>query len=235
MAVPSGASVVSSARRTLLFALLSLALAIDDGFGCATTAIESRRPLPVPPGLSDQDEQSAILLALGEPRPAGAGGPEANRAAVPQASWFPGSVAPGIVVASFQDRSHHLQLTTSYDAVHVSTKITASKNLSASSTRIRDAAFMWTDQLHSAIRQGVGQLAVRKARDAQRRRRRSAARPGWRKGVAGRRAKPQVGRGGDGAERELVITVPFLPADAPTDGGSRRPRDWSDLQRAATC
>lgn len=152
------------ARRAVPFAFLSLLLLAAPFPACRTTTIPSRAPIPVPPGLTDADVENAVMLALGEPSPGDVAGAETKVRPAVEQTWYPESASPGTVVAGIQRKTHYLQATISYDATEVQTRISGSRNLAQSATRIHGTALAWMDQLDAAIRQGLGRIATRKAR-----------------------------------------------------------------------
>ena len=140
---------------------------------CRTVPIPSFEPIMVPPGLSNQQIELAILSGvLNKPPPMGfdpgrrMSDEEFDRLVwdhymrtARSRSWFPESRAPGIVYAAVNARSHYLRVSLTFDASLIRTEILASENLQQADGRIHKKAIKWITRLHEHIRRELGRLA----------------------------------------------------------------------------
>lgn len=152
----------------LLIAFLPLSLV-----SCRTAPIPDFAPIPVPPGLSMQQVELAILSAILNKPPPSDIDPRVTlpddgfQALVWQhylsdarsRSWFPESREPGIVRAAVNRRGHYLRVALSFDQSYVRSEIEESRELLQTKTHIHRRAITWMNWLHERIRRELGRMA----------------------------------------------------------------------------
>ena len=149
----------------LLIVLLVSALFLGVS-GCRTAPIPKFELIQVPAGLSLQQVELAIVAGvLNKPPPPGY---DPTQRMSDQAfqrllwehflrdargrSWFPDSVAPGMVNASVNTRGYSLRVALTFNETTIETQLISSENLSQSETRIHRRALQWITNLHDHIR-----------------------------------------------------------------------------------
>src|SRR5262249_32618323 len=119
-----------------------------------TAPIPCFAPIQVPAGLSLQQVELAIVAGiLNKPPPSGYDPTEPMSDEAFQhllwehflrdargRSWFPDSVAPGVVNASVNTRGYSLRVALAFNQTTIETQIISSENLSQSETRIHRRA-----------------------------------------------------------------------------------------------
>ena len=159
-------------NRVTSYLLISI-LAVSAS-ACRTAPIPNFEPLKVPPHLTSQQVELAIIAGiLNKPPPPGydptrpMSDEEFQRLLWEHflrdargRSWFPDSVAPGIVYASVNTRGYSLRVALEFNQSTIETRIISSENLSQSDSRIHKRALQWISRLHDHIRRELGRLAL---------------------------------------------------------------------------
>ena len=137
--------------------------------GCRTVPITERPPIIVPPGLTEDQVELAIMYSMfgARPGPNPAAEPPAvgARAELPfkkvrGSEWdFEGS-QPGVIIGSVSPRTHYLRVRIEYDAHTVGVTIDGANNLKYSGSRIHGRANQWIDNLERTIRSGLNLAAI---------------------------------------------------------------------------
>jgi hypothetical protein len=144
--------------------------------GCRTTTIPTFDPIPIPPGLTANQVEVAILAALANtpvPKELSDGAAIADQAMTAffgplryqsvQSSrheWYPESRQPGQIIAGMNTRSHYLRVRLDFDASNIRPSISGSRNLSQSETRIHTNAIEWVYRLEDRIRRSLGIMSA---------------------------------------------------------------------------
>lgn len=161
--------------RALVTSSIVLVLLVSSA--CRTTTIPTFEPIPVPPGLTGEQVEVAILAALANtpvPKELSEGAALADRAMAVffgpgryqtiQSSrsqeWFPESRQPGRIIAGKSIRSHYLQVRLDFDTSSIRPSISGSRNLKQSEKDIHINAIEWTHQLEDRIRRAVGFMSA---------------------------------------------------------------------------
>ena len=155
-------------RRVLIIALALL-------FACRTVPKSQIQDIDVPPGLTAQQVEFAILVSLADQPPPDDLGPGAeitDRALKAwfgwryqsireaQGDWFLEGREPGMILAGLQRRSHYLRLALHYSASQIRFEILDSRNLDETETMIHQAAAQWIQDLEIEVRRALGQLST---------------------------------------------------------------------------
>ena len=143
--------------------------------GCRTVPIPaSFETLAVPPGLSAQDVEVAILGGIRNKNAGTSYDPLRPMSAAdfdrfvfvtyladePGRSWFPESRAPGTVIAAVDTRGHYLQVALKFDTSTIRTELLQSKDLLQEDGHIHKKALAWIANLHEHIRRELTRLAA---------------------------------------------------------------------------
>ena len=164
-------------HHTLAIAVTLLVLS-----GC--TVALTPRTINVPPNLSTPDVETAIIASLTPPPPEQLNAREqiTDRALnavlrryrsvedFPSNTWFPESVAPGMVEAGYKRGEYYLRAAIQFDDRTVNLRVIDSRNLRQNGDRIHKTAVVWLDSLDTQIRRALGQKSAEKAVEAQNRR-----------------------------------------------------------------
>jgi hypothetical protein len=157
--------------RIALVAAVALALVL----GCRTVRIQPRPPIAVPSELTLEQVELAILAAVANESPAVAitPGSEGSVARIEAAKigalrsqkpagdgWFPESIEPDAIVATFQKAHFSLRVRIRYTQYEVITEILDSRHLKQSRSAIHFRAIEWLEELETRIRRSLGALAV---------------------------------------------------------------------------
>jgi|CXWL01.1.fsa_nt_gi hypothetical protein len=161
-------------RNTVVIPMLFMIVSLS---GCHTTTIPTFDNIPVPPGLTLNQVEVAILAALAKqpvPKELSEGADIADRAMAAyfgplryqsarssrSQEWYPESRQSGQIVAGLNVRSHYLQVRLDFDAAEIRPSISNSRNLSQSETRIHSNAIEWVHRLEDQIRRSVGFMSA---------------------------------------------------------------------------
>src|SRR5262245_2512850 len=158
-------------QLAIVFMVSALAVGLS---ACRTAPIPKFEPIHVPAGLSLQQVELAIVAGiLNKPPPPGYDPTQPMSEQEFQRflwehflrdarsrSWFPDSVAPGVVSASVNTRGYSLQVALSFDETTIETQLISSENLSQSEPRIHRRALQWIARLHDHIRRELGRLSL---------------------------------------------------------------------------
>lgn len=154
----------------------TILLALIVSAGCRTTTIPTFDPIPVPPGLTANQVEVAILAALANtpvPKELSDGAAIADEAMTAlfgpiryqslkssRHEWYPESRQPGQIIAGMNTRSHYLQVRLDFDTANIRPSISGSRNLSQSETRIHTNAIEWVYRLEDRIRRSLGIMSA---------------------------------------------------------------------------
>ena len=158
-------------RATSFLLILVLALSAS---ACRTAAIPAFEPIRVPPGLTSQQVELAIIAGiLNKPPPPNYDPTQPLSDEDFQhllwehflrdargRSWFPDSIDPGVVYASVNTRGYSLRVALEFNQSTIETRIISSENLSQSESRIHKRALQWITRLHDHIRRELGRLSL---------------------------------------------------------------------------
>jgi len=145
--------------------------------GCSTVPKSSIGHIDVPPGLSPQQIEFAILAALADDPPPEDLSPEVeitDRALKAwfgwryksmstrgkSNRWFLEGRSPGRITAGTERGSHYLRVGISHNSNRIDFKIEESRNLAETSDRIHEHAVLWIQNLEIEIRRILGQLSI---------------------------------------------------------------------------
>ncbi len=162
--------------RSISLAVLSLFLAC-----CSTVPNVSPPPIAVPSGLTENDVELAVLMAVAD-RPAPAtltpgqqitdnvlsaviGRYDSVRA--PRQYWYFEAREPSVVYAGFQSGQVYMRVAVRYDARYVTMTIVESRNLKQDESSIHKGAFAYLQQLEGRVRRALGSIARRNLGGAQ--------------------------------------------------------------------
>lgn len=140
---------------------------------CKTAPIPTLPVIKVPPGLSVQQVELAILSGILNQRPPESYDPRSDMPddefqqlvwkhylqSASARSWFPESRSPGVIEAAVNARSHYLRVALAYDTTSIRMKILESRNLRQSGGRIHKRAVVWLDHLEEHIRRELGRMS----------------------------------------------------------------------------
>lgn len=144
--------------------------------GCNTVPKEQIQAIDVPPGLSSQQVEFAILATLADNPPPDDLSPELDitdralkawfgwsyqSARENRGDWFLEARTPGRITAGIQRGRYYLRVGIIHGADQVSFHVENSRNLRESNIRIHKTAVRWIQDLEIEIRRSLGQLAVR--------------------------------------------------------------------------
>jgi len=156
-----------------ILALLALIIAVSLT-GCRSAPIPAFEPIAVPPGLSVQQVELAILSGiLNKPPPSDL----EPRAILPEdefhalvwkhylsearsRSWFPESREPGVIRAAVNTRGHYLRVALEFDQTSVRMRIEESRELLQTRTHIHRRAIKWINGLQAHIQRELGRMAL---------------------------------------------------------------------------
>lgn len=143
-------------------------------FGCRTMAIPEPYVIELPPGMTAQQSEVAVLAGIlnvpppAEYDPATALSDEEFNALIWKGfvikasgrSWFPESRSGSTIYAAVDTRGLYLQARIEIDPHQLRIGITESRNLSQSDSRIHKRAVKWLRNLEIHIRREVNRMAV---------------------------------------------------------------------------
>lgn len=134
---------------------------------CATTRNVSPPATLVPPSLSKEEAEFAIILSLSGAPQWNQDGPEAERAERILAyafgeekprrkHWFYEGRGPNLVYAGFRYRAHYMRAEIKYSETEVTFKIVDSRGLRQSGNSIHKMALKWLGSLERDVRITLG-------------------------------------------------------------------------------
>ena len=138
---------------------------------CRTAAIREPEIIRVPSGLTEDQVEQAIVLALAE-LPPGTIVLEHKASQVTDeildrlfgaddpASWFVEARDSGVVFSGYQQDQHYLGVAIRYDTREVRVEIITSQNLMQSKSRIHKEVYVWIAALEVKIRQALGAIST---------------------------------------------------------------------------
>jgi len=153
-----------------VFVLFSLLVTLAS---CSTVPLPEAIEIEVPPGLTAQQVELAILSGILNQRPPETYDPRVGLSelefqalvwnhylrSASARSWFPESREPGYVVAAVSARRHYLRVGISFDTQTISIRLLESRNLRQSDTRIHERVPLWLDRLEEHIRRELGRMS----------------------------------------------------------------------------
>lgn len=155
-------------RSILLVAALALPLAA----ACQTAPLVNPEPIAVPPGLSSQQVEVAILSGIRNtpPPPDYRLDEDMDEAEfdafvrrhlmsdLRRRSWFAESREPGVVHAAVDTRGHYLRVAVRFDTDQVRIQLAESRNLKQSRNRIHGRALRWMRNLEFHVRRELNRM-----------------------------------------------------------------------------
>jgi hypothetical protein len=141
-------------RHLALFMLLAAS--------CKSIPIPQNLPIPVPPDLTEEQVEAAIIAAVLETpkadpqwfnafvsnNPSAAGiwqSMQGNGEA--DLGWFPESREPGLIYAGYAQGDYYLHVAIHYDTTSISTKIVSGRGLGQTQTQIHRGVVPWVRRL----------------------------------------------------------------------------------------
>lgn len=139
--------------------------------GCTSVPNRPTAPIPVPSGLTENQIQLAILMAITEnPPPDISPGVQITdsvlsavvggyRSLNDRRSWYFEDRQPGIVYTGYQRRNWYMRVAVRYDTQAVTLFIEDSRNLNQSGDRIHKTAIAELQSLENRLRRTLGLVA----------------------------------------------------------------------------
>ena len=151
-------------RAIALCATLAILLLF---FGCKTVPIVARPPITIPPGLTQAQVESSIMMSVfGIRLAARTDSKDSSSSRQPRyvqirpSHWHFENQRPGVITASIAPRSHYLRVDIVYNARTVEVVITDARNMKYNGSRIHRKANQWIANLENEIRSGLSVAAI---------------------------------------------------------------------------